>query len=222
MKPQIILLVFISSLLIPTTVNADKPGNSVYLDGNGSKKALILAHGRSKYPTWKVVEPLRIGVNEKLGFHTLSLQMPNDDKNWKEYADDFPQAYKTIKEGLRFLREEKGVDKIYLMGHSMGSRMASAFISENPDQHISGLIVAGCRNNGSYPLACNENLENVDIPVLDIWGGDNGKDSNSAHDRGELISENYKQLEIPGANHKFDDYESELVASVVNWLKGQP
>jgi len=182
---------------------------------------LILAHGRGKYPTWKVVDPVRKGTHNKLGFHTLSLQLPNDDKNWKKYADDFPESYTNIKEGIRFLRKEKGITRIFLFGHSMGSRMVSAFVSENPKQEIAGIIVAGCRNNGGYPLSCSQNLENVDIPVLDIWGGDNGKDSDAASDREELISVSYKQLEISGANHKFEGYDDELVDAVVGWLKTQ-
>ena len=70
------------------------PAGSEFIDGGDSKVALILAHGRGKHPTWKVVEPLRTGVNGELGYHTLSLQMPNEDKYWRDYADDFPDAYR--------------------------------------------------------------------------------------------------------------------------------
>lgn len=221
MKQYVFAILLISSAFISTSVLAVKPAGSVYLDGGKSKTALILLHGRGKYPTWKVVDPLRKGVHKILGYHTLSLQMPNEDKNWKNYADDFPEAYKIIKDGIRYLKEERGVTKIFLMGHSMGARMASAFVSENPDQPIAGLIVAGCRNNGGYPLSCKENLQNIDIPVLDIWGGNNKKDSDAANDREELVSERYKQIEISGANHKFEGYESEFVSAVINWLKAQ-
>lgn len=219
MKHYVIAVLSIVFVCISTSAIADTPAGSAYLDGGGSKTALILAHGRGKYPTWKVVQPLRNGVNEELGYHTLSLQMPNEDKNWKKYADDFPEAYETIKAGILFLKEKKGVTTIFLMGHSMGSRMASAFISENPDQPLSGLIVAGCRNNGGYPLSCEESIKKVAIPVLDIWGGDNGKDTDAASERETFVSDSYEQKEIPGANHKFDDYESEFVSAVVAWLK---
>ena len=204
------------------SANAAKPSNSVYLDGGHSKIALILSHGRAKHPTWKVVDPLRQGVHEKLQYHTLSLQMPNEDKKWREYSDDFPVAYATLLEGVRYLKEEKAVTTIFLMGHSMGSRMVSAFVSENPDQSIAGLIVAGCRNNGGYPLSCEENLQNIDIPVLDIWGGNNNKDSDAASERKDFVSARYQQVEISDANHKFEGHESEFVSSVIEWLKRQP
>jgi len=198
---------------------ADKPEGSVYIDGGVNRNAIILVHGKGKHPTWLVVEPLRTGVNDSLGFHTLSLQMPTGHPDWKDYADDFPQAYDIIKDAIRFLKDEKGVSRIFLVGHSMGSRMASSFVSENPDHLLSGLIVAGCRNNGSHPLSCEENLRSVEIPVLDIWGGENGKDSDAASDRKYFLSSTYKQVEITGANHKFEGYDSELVTAVVGWLK---
>jgi predicted alpha/beta-hydrolase family hydrolase len=209
------------SLILAPSVFAAEPGGSVYLDGGDSREVLILAHGRGKSPTWKVVDPLRKGVHDRLGYHTLSLQMPNEDKDWELYAEDFPAAYETIKEGIRFLREEKEVTRIFLMGHSMGARMMSAFVAEHPGQPIGGLIVAGCRNNGSPPLSCDDNLRNVEIPVLDIWGGDNTKDSDAADDRRRLTSVTYAQAAISGANHRFDGHEGELVSVVVDWLKGQ-
>ena len=100
-------------------------------------------------------------MHANLGWHTLSLQMPAENKNWEKYADDFPQAFKTIEQGIAFLQKEKGITTIYLMGHSMGSRMASAFIAENPDAPIQGLIVAGIRNNGGYPLDGMQNLKHI-------------------------------------------------------------
>lgn len=215
--------IFLLSILLcsPLSVFADEPNGSAYIDGGKSNVSLILAHGKGKHPTWLVVDPVRKGINEKLGYHTLSLQMPSGYSDWRDYADGFPDAYITIKQAITFLKNEKGVTKIFLFGHSMGSRMASAFMSENFDQPISGLIVAGCRNNGGHPLSCKQSLQNIDIPVLDIWGGNNDKDSNAASDREGMVSATYKQVEISGANHKFEGNEDELVDTVVSWLKSQ-
>jgi len=221
MKNYYIAVAMLLAILLSGVAEADKPSKSVYLEGGDSKKALILCHGRGKHPTSEVVDPLRKAVHEELGYHTLSLQMPNRDTTWRNYAEDFPEAYETLKEGVRYLRKEKGVTTIYLMGHSMGARMASAFISENPKQPIAGLIVAGCRNNGEHPLSCKENLQNIDIPVLDAWGGKNKKDARAAVEREGLVSENYQQLEISGANHRMSGKESRFVSSVIKWIKAQ-
>lgn len=126
----------------------------------------------------------------------------------------------TIDQGIQFLKE-KGVTRIYLLGHSMGARMVSAFVATHPNSGLAGLIVVGCRNNGGAPLDCDENLQKVGLPVLDIWGGSNGKDSEAGAQRAGLRSVTYTQVAIDGANHKFEDHESELVAVVANWLKKQ-
>ena len=210
------IIVCTSSLL-----HADKPAGSAYLDGNENKTALILAHGKGKHPTWLVVDPLRKAVHQQLGFHTLSLQMPTGHDFWEDYADDFPKAYTTINEAIQFLKNEKGVTKIFLMGHSMGSRMASAYVSQHPENSLSGLIIAGCRNNGRRPLSCDDNVKDIKLPVLDIWGGDNNKDHYAAADRRHLISEKYQQVDIPNADHRFEGDETAFTDAVIKWLKKQ-
>lgn len=221
MKPCVAKLMLMIFTLLPGIVSADLPADAAYLDGGDNKTGLILCHGRGKNPTWKVVDPLRKGVHEKLGYHTLSIQLPNDDKNWKKYADDFPEAFTRIKDAIRFLKEEKGVTSIYLMGHSMGSRMAGAFLAHNVNQPINGLIIAGCRNNGGGDLNCLHNIENLQLPILDIWGGGERKDASAAHERESLRSKNYIQVAIPNANHRFDNHEDEFVDAVSAWLEKQ-
>lgn len=218
MKHFLSYLVIILAIIDTNPIWADVPSGAAYLDGGGSKYGLILCHGRGKYPTWKVVDPLRKGVNEKLGYHTLSIQMPNADKNWKDYADDFPEAYSRIRNAILYLKQEKGVEKIFLMGHSMGSRMASAFMAKDNDQLINGLILAGCRNNGGGVLNCKSNVVDLALPVLDIWGGGEKKDVKAANERQSLQSKTYTQINIPNADHRFDGHEDEFVNAVTQWL----
>lgn len=201
----------------PAVKLGEQPPGSLYLSGT-KPVGLILAHGKGKGPAWLVVDPVRKAVNEELGYHTLSLQMPTGYANWRDYADAFPQAYQTIDQGIAFLRK-KGVKKIFLFGHSMGSRMMSAYVATHPNAPIAGLIVAGCRNNGGEPLACDLNLKKVKVPVLDIWGGASVKDVDSAYDRKGFVSDRYQQVEIDGANHRFEGYEEDLVSEVIDWLQ---
>jgi len=44
--------------------------------GKESKVGVILAHRQGLDPDSQVVGPLRKSINQELGFHTLSLQMP--------------------------------------------------------------------------------------------------------------------------------------------------
>jgi pimeloyl-ACP methyl ester carboxylesterase len=143
-----------------------------------------------------VVNPIRKSINNRLNWHTLSLQMPvTASNNFKSYAIEFDNAYQRIKEAIIFVKL-KGVKTIVLFGHSMGSRMMSAFIRENPGM-VDGLIMTCCRNYGSYPLNCHSHAANLkNIKILDLYGGGNSKDINSADQRRYLISDNYSQLSI--------------------------
>lgn len=145
--------------------------DAVYLSGD-TDKALILAHGRGKHPTWKVVNPIRKAANNRLGWHTLSLQMPVTDSNdFQSYAIEFDDAYDRIRQTIVFVKS-KGIKTIILFGHSMGSRMMSAFLRKNPGL-VDGLIMAGCRNYGNYPMNCHDhaiNLTNIKN-LRSLWWG---------------------------------------------------
>jgi hypothetical protein len=212
------LLLCVCGLLNIPVALAEQPVQSVYLDGTDSKYGLILCHGRGKYPTYDVVNPLRKAVHTQLGWHTLSLQMPAGDVDWLDYADDFPKAYQTIQQGIEFLRKQKGVKTVFLMGHSMGARMSAAFVADNKEVDIHGLIVAGIRNNGGWPLDGEASLRKVTIPVLDIYGADNFNDVNAANERGYLVSGIYSQVSIPGGGHRFEGVEAAFTREVIVWL----
>jgi dienelactone hydrolase len=142
--------------------------------------------------------------------------------NWREYESLFPQAYKRIAAAIDYLKQEKGVEKVYLMGHSMGSRMATAYLADNPKSDVAGFIGVGIRNGGGAPLDSDTNLRMVDIPVLDVYGdGGDGKDASHAETRSDMVGENYRQVLIPGADHRFTRNEKEMIESVVAWLQQQ-
>ena len=44
--------------------------------------------------------------------------------------------------------KKKKVERIYLMGHSMGSRMTTSYLATNPTAPIAGFIGVGIRNGG--------------------------------------------------------------------------
>ncbi|MEM7250725.1 MAG: alpha/beta fold hydrolase [Pseudomonadota bacterium] len=210
-------------LLLPSLASAgnDPPSGSLYLAGDPDRPGLVLAHGRGTHPDWKVVGPLRRVANRALGYHTLSLQLPNPDKHWSSYLDTFPSAYQRIGEGIRFLRA-RGVEHIYLMGHSMGARMMSAYLARHDAGSVVGIIVAGCRNNGPEPMACASNLASLNVPVLDIWPEDNPLDSAAGAARIGLVSDRYRQVEITSRDHQFDGRIDEFLEATVGWLKAQP
>jgi predicted alpha/beta-hydrolase family hydrolase len=195
-----------------------------YLDGGSSKSALILAHGQGGSPTSHVVDPIRKEINKELGMHTLSLQMPvvpekRSSESYLEYEATFPDAYKSIQAGIDFMKD-KGVKNIYLMGYSMGARMATAFLADHSDSGIAGYIGVGMLGGGQPPLNTNVNLRKVAIPVLDIYA-DNGNDAKFAEFRKNFVSNRYTQISIEGAKHDFRCCESSVSRHVVKWLREQ-
>jgi predicted alpha/beta-hydrolase family hydrolase len=211
-------------LLIATTVHAEMPKGE-YLEGKDSKVGVILAHGEGLDPDSQVVGPLRRAINKDLGFHTLSLQMPvvpgkRGPGSGPAYASTFPDAYLRIQSAIDFLRKEKGVERVYLMGYSMGGRMTTAFLANHPNSGIAGYIGVGLWAGGEEPLNSNLNLRKVKIPVLDVYA-ENDQDAKFAENRKPLVSERFKQVSIPDAKHDYRGYEDQVRAAVITWLKEQ-
>ena len=196
-----------------------------YLEAKDSKVGVILAHGQGLDADSQVVGPLRKAINKDLGHHTLSLQMPvlagkRSPELFQEYESTFPDAYNRIQAGIDFLRKEKGVERIYLMGYSMGGRMTTAFLANHPDASVVGYIGIGLLAGGDAPLNSNINLRKVKIPVIDIYA-ENDSDAKFAANRKPFVSERFVQVLIPGAKHSYQGYENQVAEAVISWLKKQ-
>lgn len=217
-------LVGIALFILGAVVYADMPKGK-YLEGKNWKVGVVLAHGKGLDPDSQVVGPLRWAINEELGFHTLSLQMPvirgkQRAGEFESYAPVFPDAYQRIQAAIDFLKNEKGVTRVYLMGYSMGGRMTSAFLANHPDSGIAGYIGVGLVAGGEEPLNTNLNLRKVKIPVLDVYA-ENDSDAKFAENRKRLVSERFKQVSIPGATHEYRGHDNEVISAVIAWLKEQ-
>lgn len=199
-----------------------QPSGSELLQGRETTTAVILAHGRDGGPDAKVVGPLRKTINNELGFYTLALQMPVlPSKDFRAYAPTFPDAYKTIQAGIDYLTKEKGVKRIYLMGYSMGARMTSAFLAEQPHPAVVGYIGVGVLEGGGKPLDATQNIRRVRLPVIDVYADGTPLDLRSAENRQSLVSDSYRQIRIKGATHSFQGYDSQVAQAIIAWLKEQ-
>ena len=211
--------IFVSLIfLVPSQGTAE---SWLYEDGGASMFAAILCHGKGGDPESYVVDPLRLELNEQLGFHTVSLQMPGGRKPLVEYETDFPEAYRQIDRAADFLRK-KGVTSIVLIAHSLGSRMATAYLADNPHSAMKTFIGVGMLNNGGSPFDCLANLQKITIPVLDIWGeAGTAGDNKYGLERKVLLSPLYTQVSIPDGDHALSEHEDELVREVIAWLRLQ-
>lgn len=196
-----------------------------YLDGQGSKVGVILAHGQGLDADAVVVGPLRRSIHQELGFHTLSLHMPTlpgarSLDLFEEYATTFPDAYTRIQAAIDFLTNDKGVERVYLMGHSMGGRMTTAFLASHPGAPVVGFIGVGLLAGGKEPLNTNLNLRKIKLPVIDVYA-ENDRDAKAAEFRKPLASDRFVQVAIPGATHDYRGHENAVSGAVVGWLKKQ-
>jgi pimeloyl-ACP methyl ester carboxylesterase len=207
------------TFLLSTNIHA-QPSGSALLEGKETTTALVLAHGIGGGPDTQVVGQLRKAVNSELGLHTLSLQMPVlPGQKYQAYAATFPDAYKTIQSAIDYLTKEKGVKRIYLMGYSMGARMTTSFLAEQPHPVVVGYIGVGLLQGGGHPLDANENIRRLHLPILDVHADKTPLDLKSAENRQSLVSDSYRQVRIEGAEHSFRGHESRMTQAVVAWLK---
>lgn len=204
----LLLSVYLSAVSIPE--------KALYLEGK-SDSGMILAHGKGMDPDFKVVKPLRLALNQDLGFHTLSLQMPNQYEAYEDYEKEQPKVDAMIDQAITFLHS-KGVKKIYLMGHSLGAGMTSSYLVSHPSAPITGYIAVGCRGNKSKLISCTDNMSKINIKTFDIWGKSNSEDEAFAAIRLPLVDENYQQYGVEGANHVLDGSIEFFIEEVEGWL----
>jgi pimeloyl-ACP methyl ester carboxylesterase len=137
-----------------------------------------------------------------------------------QYAPLFPQAYERIQAAIDFLRKQKGVERVYLMGYSMGGRMMTGYLANTPDHGVTGLIGVGLVAGGPEPLNTNLNLRKIQIPVLDIYA-ENDVDARFAEVRRPFVSPRFVQVPIPGAQHDYRGFDQQILDATVAWLRGR-
>lgn len=152
------------------------------LPGNGTPDVgVVLLHGRGADPDGPVVKELRQSLNAK-GYTTLSIQepIPAGGTLFQDYINDvtgpnfvFPETYARVRTAVNVLRA-RGVQKVVVLGFDMGSRLASAHVARGQmdELPIVGLVGVGMEATSiPYdPLNVSFTLDEVTVPVLDIYG----------------------------------------------------
>lgn len=190
------------------------------------KSAIILLHGRGVHPGWGFIDRLRSDLADA-GFHTLSVQLPilASDAKFLHYAPTFPEAYERIEIGMRFLREQKGVARITLLGHSSGGMTAIALKTKRPKVPLAGIVAIGLSTLQNSPDVMQPvlMLRTIRTPILDIFGSNDLHEVVSYADnrRAAAIQAGNKQytaIKVPGADHFFTDHYKDLLRHVTDWL----
>jgi pimeloyl-ACP methyl ester carboxylesterase len=190
--------------------------------------AAILLHDNGTHADWhEVINPLRRHLAER-GWDTLSIQTPIDDAPSDPVSVEalLASSQPRIQAAVDFLTERK-VDRIVLIGHGMGARMAMHFVTQSPDK-IRGVVAIGMVMNpedDQDPVSLA--IEKSEIPILDLYGSrDHLEVVDTAPLRRAIALRNdrnrYRLVEVTGADHFFTGIQEELSHRVAAWLnKGQ-
>lgn len=207
-----------------------------------SNVGVVLLHGRNGNADGVVVSELRNSINT-LGYTTLSIDepVPAAGTGFSKYVDDvngantvFPELYARVRTAVNELAT-RGIDEVVLLGFSLGGRMASAHVARGQvdELPIIGMIGIGMYGNSIDPLNAALTLDEISVPVLDIFGDNDTSAVSTAAARLSAYNSgngtNYTQTMIecidPLTNcvpHNFFGYRGAgnpvLETEVNNWL----
>lgn len=215
----------------PEWLEADgKKFLSIYTPAATDKTAgaVILLHGRGAHPDWpEVIQPLRSQLPGK-GWATLSLQMPvlASEAKDKDYVPLFNEVPVRIQAGLDYL-SQNNINNIVLIGHSLGANMATDYLARQCDERIKAFVGIGMKamkQPVEYRVLDNTvSLQNIKLPVLDIYGSKTIEEVlYSADRRSHVINRTghaqSRQIKLEGTGHFFQGYEDKLLDNIVLWM----
>jgi pimeloyl-ACP methyl ester carboxylesterase len=188
--------------------------------------AVIILHGMGGHADWpQMISPIREDLPEH-GWTTLSIQLPivAPENQIEDYGRTLEQAAERIKVGVHLLRERKFLN-IVAIGHSFGAASTLAYLEKQNDQKIIALVAVGLQDYAFVKPSIDllGLIEKSKIPVLDIYGSrdfkkviDQAPDRRLAAKKGS--NRKYDQVEIEGADHYFNKFESVLIKRIRGWL----
>ncbi len=182
------------------------------------KGAIILAHGLGVHPDYGLVGELRVRLADA-GYTTLSVQMPilAADASAARYPVLFWEADARFAGALTFLRRKK-YDRIVLLSHSMGTRMANHYVSAHPQLPLAGWIALSV-SNGEFV-----SWKRPKFPVYDVYAErDFDVVLQGAPKRAALLRRmrGSSQTMVFGTDHYFAKKEKELVSLVRLLIEGE-
>jgi hypothetical protein len=118
---------------------------------------------------------------------------------------------------MSYLRR-KHYDKIWLLSHSMGSRMANHYITAHPQVPLSGWISLSISNGDIGPF------KRIRFPVFDVYA-ENDVEAviKGAPKRAEMLKRmrGSSQTMVFGTDHSFAKKEKDLVSLIRLLLEGE-
>lgn len=206
-----------SAHAIPVTLSTSS-GNfdGLLLEGADSPNVgVVLLHGRGGNSDSAVVRQLRTSLNNS-GYTTLSIADPIPaDANGNGVATDFsdyvadlygantvfPDMHERVQASLAYFAG-LGIDQVVIAGFSLGSRFATEYVARGQrpgDLPIAGLIGVGMYGTSIDPYNISLTLDELTVPVLDVFGNMDSNAVNTAAARRAAYGGNaadYTQVQL--------------------------
>ncbi len=195
--------------------------------GAEPRGAVILLHDLGQHMNWpQVIAPLRHSLPDN-GWATLSLQMPILPASLDEtaYGRTIELAAQRIQAGYDYL-QPLNLPAIAIVGHGLGAGTALWYIGQQQETPLLA-VVAISMDDGQWllpPLALNEALSRIRIPLLDLYAGnDRVRVRGALAERRATVLKNpdnqYRVIKVPGAGPDYSGgYEAALVRRIRGWL----
>ena len=196
------------------TLKSGRKFLAIYAPNPRAAAGVIVVHGLGLHPDWGLINPLRSQLSEQ-GYATLSVQMPvlAADERGDKYFPLFPEAAERLAAAVTYLRG-KGLKKVAIVSHSMGSRMTNYFLNHAGDARIDAWVAIGLSGEFTDPATFK-------APVFDLYGeNDLPAVLDNAARRAAAIRgiRGSGQMQIAGSDHFFAGIEDELVRRVKQFL----
>ena len=210
--------------------------------GSSPTVGVVLLHGRCSIATGPVVQELRTSLNTA-GYTTISIYNPLttavNQCAFSDYVNEvntiMPEVYARVRTSINYL-ENLGVQNIVLVGFSLGSRFSSAHIARGQidELPIKAFIGIGMYATNIDPLNPSFTLDEITIPVLDIYGDHDANAVDTASSRINSYNsgsgQSYTQIALDCASnltvnecHKLVGLKGsatdELETTALNWAK---
>ena len=193
---------------------------ALYTEAAKPRATIVIVHGTGVHPDHSVIGVLRTRLVDQ-GYSTLSIQMPvaAADASNDAYPPLFPEAADRIAKAAEWLKA-KGQTKLILLSHSMGSRMANAYldtvaIASPPASPFVAWVALGL----SQPYSAS--TARYPFPILDVYGEQDlppVREAAAQRKSALNITKGSKQIVLARADHFYTGQETALVATVDNFL----
>jgi alpha/beta superfamily hydrolase len=193
---------------------------ALYTEAPRPRATIVIVHGIGVHPDHGVIGVLRTRLVDQ-GYNTLSIQMPvlASDAAQEAYPPLFPEAADRIAKAAEWLKA-KGQTRLVLLSHSMGSRMANAYldtvaIASPPASPFAAWVALGLGQ--PYSSA----TPRYPFPILDVYGEQDlpaVREAAAQRKNALNITRGSKQTVLARADHFYTGQEAALVATVDNFI----